>query len=110
MDYYKLGQRIRNSRKACGLTQEQLAEKVDISSVHLSHIETGTTKLSLSVLVSIATALNVSTDSLLFDEKSISKTATILEVERLLDACSPTQAKMLAEILQSAKQAMDKYR
>ncbi|MBQ9277951.1 MAG: helix-turn-helix transcriptional regulator [Lachnospiraceae bacterium] len=31
MDYYKIGQRIRKIGKACGLSQEQLAEKVGIS-------------------------------------------------------------------------------
>ena len=47
MDYYAIGQRIRKFRKACGLSQEELAEKVGISTTHMSHIETGNTKLSL---------------------------------------------------------------
>ena len=51
MDYYKIGQRIRKFRKANNLSQEQLAEKIGISVTHLSHIETGNTKLSLQVLV-----------------------------------------------------------
>ena len=49
MDYYAIGQRIRYYRKTQGLSQEQLAEKVDISTTHMSHIETGNTKLSLQV-------------------------------------------------------------
>ena len=53
MDYYAIGQRIRKFRKACGLSQEELAEKVGISTTHMSHIETGNTKLSLQVLVDI---------------------------------------------------------
>ena len=32
MDYYAIGQRIRKIRKAQGLSQEQLAERVQISS------------------------------------------------------------------------------
>ena len=39
MDYYKIGQRIRKFRKAQGISQEQLAEKVGISTTHMSHIE-----------------------------------------------------------------------
>ncbi|MBS7062722.1 MAG: helix-turn-helix transcriptional regulator [Eubacterium sp.] len=46
-------------RKDCGLSQKQLAEKVGISTTHLSHIETGNTKLSLPVFVDIAEALSV---------------------------------------------------
>lgn len=48
-----------------GLSQEQLAEKVWISTTHMSHIETGSTKLSLPVLVDIAGALSVSVDEIL---------------------------------------------
>ena len=54
MDYYDVGQRIRKIRKARGLSQEQLAEKVGISTTHMSHIETANTKLSLPVFVDIA--------------------------------------------------------
>ena len=51
MDYYKIGQRIRKFRKAYRLSQEQLAEKVGISTTHMSHNETGNTKLSLTLFV-----------------------------------------------------------
>ena len=68
MDYYAIGQRIRKTRKAHGLSQEQLAELIGISTTHMSHIETGNTKLSLPVLVSLAEALEVRTDELLFAE------------------------------------------
>ena len=47
MNYYEIGQRIRKFRKAYNLSQEQLAEMVGISTTHMSHIETGNTKLSL---------------------------------------------------------------
>ena len=45
MDYYKIGQKIRKYRKAHGFSQEQLAEQIGISVTHMSHIETGNTKL-----------------------------------------------------------------
>lgn len=66
MDYYAIGQRIRKIRKAQGLSQEQLAERVQISVTHMSHIETGNTKLSLQVLVDLAMTLGIRTDTLLF--------------------------------------------
>ncbi len=56
MDYCEIGQRIRKIRKARGLLQEQLAEKVGIPTTHMSHIETANTKLSLSVFIEIAEA------------------------------------------------------
>lgn len=89
--------KIRKFRKGCGLSQEQLAEKVGISTTHLSHIETGNTKLSLPVFVDIAEALSVQTDELLYDTPSINL-STKAEILNVLDSCS-TQDFIFFEIL-----------
>lgn len=47
MDYVAIGKRIRAHRKRLNLSQEELSEMIGISTVHMSHIETGYTKLSL---------------------------------------------------------------
>lgn len=108
MDYYKIGQRIRKIRKAHGLSQEELAEKVDISTTHMSHIETGNTKLSLPVLVDIAAALEVRTDELLNDGSATTGTA-LDEIATVLERCSAQEAKLIADIVKSAKLSIDKY-
>ena len=109
MDYYKIGQRIRKYRKANGLSQEELAEKVSISTTHMSHIETGNTKLSLPVLVDIAQALKVRTDDLLSEHPAQTADSTVSEVSQLLDGCSTAQARVIADIVDAAKRSMDKY-
>lgn len=109
MDYYEIGQRIRKLRKAQGLSQEQLAEQVSISTTHMSHIETGNTKLSLPVLVDLALVLHATSDELLFDTCSNQKQLALEDIRGVLDSCSPTQTKIIAEIIKSAKVAMDKY-
>ena len=81
MDYYTIGQRIRKFRKINALSQEALAEKVGISTTHMSHIETGNTKLSLAVLVNLSLALGVSTDDLLFDQSPVSKNSLMNKSE-----------------------------
>lgn len=60
-EYKMLGLNIAYYRKLCGMTQLQLAEKVDISRTHLSNIEAPNvhTSLSLDTLFDIADALNV---------------------------------------------------
>lgn len=108
LDYYKIGQKIRKHRKAFGMSQEQLAEKVGISTTHLSHIETGNTKLSLTVLVDIAETLSVQTDELINDappKKNIAKN----EILNLLDSCTTQETYIIREILKSSKIALDKY-
>ena len=100
MDYYMIGQKIRKFRKGCGLSQEQLAEKVGISTTHLSHIETGNTKLSLPVFVDIAEALSVQTDELLYDTPSINL-STKAEILNVLDSCSTQDFYILRDMLQN---------
>ena len=108
MNYYEIGQKIRKFRKAKGLSQEQLAEAVDISVTHLSHIETGNTKLSLPVLVELARILEVQTDDLLYEGKSF-KEQSLRELSEILDACSADEIKIITDIVRVTKTAMDKY-
>lgn len=108
MDYYKIGQRIRKFRKAIGLSQENLAERVGISTTHLSHIETGNTKLSLQVLVNISEILNVQTDELLFDSPN-SVSLIKNEIIELLNLCSPKDLYILKDIITATKTSLDKY-
>ena len=108
MDYYQIGQRIRKIRKAHKLSQDELASKVGISTTHMSHIETGNTKLSLPVLVDLADALQVRVDDLLFDSPRDSVSSTGDELQ-LLDGCNSQQAKVILDIAKSAKTALEKY-
>ena len=109
LNYYEIGQRVRRFRKAQGLSQEELAERVAISVTHMSHIETGNTKLSLPVLVDLAQALRVSTDDLLCDTPADRKNAITAELSELLERCTPAQAKVLLDVAQTTKAAMDKF-
>lgn len=65
IDYKEMGNRIRVRRKELGLTQEKLAEKVEISTSHMGEIERGTSICSLAVLVNIATVLELNLDTLI---------------------------------------------
>ena len=109
MDYYMIGQNIRKIRKAQGLSQEELAEKINISTTHMSHIETGNTKLSLPVLVELAKVLEVRTDDLLNTETARTTTDTQKDVAELLEGCSFQEAKVIMEVVKATKLAMDKY-
>lgn len=110
MDYYQIGQRIRKYRKAYGLSQEALAERVGISVPHMSHIETGNTKLSLPVLVALAQALEVRTDDLLFDGPRKERSALYAEIESELSNCTVQELEIIREILRATCLALKKYR
>ncbi len=108
MDYYKIGQRIRKFRKANKLSQEQLAEKTGISITHLSHIETGNTKLSLPVLVSISEVLSVQTDELLYDSPN-GEAMTKQDILNILNTCSAKELYILKDIIKATKISFEKH-
>lgn len=109
MDYYQIGQNIRRFRKKQGLTQEQLAEKINISVPHMSHIETGNTKLSLPVLVDLSAALQVSTDDLLLEEVAVSRTTKYGGILSVLEQCSDVELKILTDVVINTKLTLSKY-
>ena len=60
-----LGELIRTQRSAAGLSLRDLAERTGVSNAYLSQIERGLHEPSLSVLRSIADALDVPLEALL---------------------------------------------
>lgn len=60
-----MGRRIHNQRKLLGLTQEQLAEEMDVTSQTISYAEQGRKALRPENIIKICDALNMSADFLL---------------------------------------------
>ncbi len=58
-----LGGKIQRRRKELGYTQEELAEKINLSRTHMGHIEQNRKSPSLKVLGKIAKALKTSPGS-----------------------------------------------
>ena len=67
MNQKAIGRRIKAAREKKQLTQEQLAELVDLSTMHISVIERGVKLPKLETLINIANVLDVSADVLLQD-------------------------------------------
>lgn len=60
-----IGNRIRIAREAAGLTQEQLAERLELSAQFISTIERGVAGASLSTIISLCETLHISSEWLL---------------------------------------------
>lgn len=99
MDYKSLGERIKAVRKQQGMTQQLLAELIEKSVQHISHIETGNTKASLEVLVNIANVLGVTADELL--SESIEKFNEIYtnEISKIVSGCTNKELRFLSQLL-----------
>ena len=94
-----IGRRIREARTKRGMTQEQLAERTDITIVYLSELERGLKLPSLTVFVSIAETLHVSTDSLLRDDLESGKEYIYDDLTKKLERLSPKQRIAVSEII-----------
>ncbi|MBO5385641.1 helix-turn-helix transcriptional regulator [bacterium] len=62
---YKLGRNIFHRRKELKLSQNALAEKLDISREHLAKIETAKRTVSLDLLIEIAEKLDTKVKDLI---------------------------------------------
>ena len=65
----EIGQRIRSLRKETGLSQEELANKLNINTDHLGRLETGKRGMSIDLLTEISKYFAVPTDYILFGKK-----------------------------------------
>ena len=63
----KTGQRIQEIRKAQGITQNQLAEKLHVSPSFISRIENGSSSLTVDIACEIADALHVARQEIFCD-------------------------------------------
>lgn len=106
VDYTAIGKHVKIARIRSGITQEKLAEKIDLSVTHISNIERGHSKVSLSAVIRIANTLNVSVDELLCDNTVHVKPVFEKQMQELLADCSEYEIRILAEIAQAAKTAL----
>lgn len=73
VNFKAIGQRIKRLRKEKELTQEKLAELLNISTEHLSRIETGSYRPSFSLITKISEIFNVDEQTIMFGN-TINKT------------------------------------
>lgn len=68
LDFAFIGQRIREIRNEKKMTQEYIANAVNVNVSHISNIETNKVKVSLTLLVHICNVLDTTIDYILENE------------------------------------------
>lgn len=101
IDYVSIGKRIKGIRLMRGITQEKLAETVNISVPHVSRIENGWASPSLQTLVDICNALDITIDSLMQDSLPAARKDLTGALGEVVADCTAEELNMLAEIAQS---------
>ena len=82
MDNYilaEIGKRISERRKLMRLTQEQLAEQMDISIQMISNLERGVKAIRIDNLIRLSQTLNISTDYILTGKQTTDDLVTLAD-------------------------------
>ena len=92
----EVGKRVMERRKQLGLTQEQLAERSEVTTQFVSYAESGKRAMRAENLMRIAAALEVSTDYIL--------TGDIIDKDKLLlseklDKLTPAEVRLVEGII-----------
>jgi len=99
IDYLSIGKRIRVNRHNVGMTQETLAEKVNVSPPYISRIENGSSSPSLQTLVDICNALNITIDDLMQESLPAARRRIGSQLDELLVHCTSAETNMIVNIV-----------
>lgn len=74
-DRTSVGERIKQKRLVLGMSQDELAEKIDRATKYCSDIERGMCGMSAETMIAFAKALDMSLDFMIFGESTESEEA-----------------------------------
>jgi len=106
--YRLVGKRIREERKRLKLTQEELAEKADITANFLGHIERGTKRPTLNTLKKIADVLQIPMAALFTTEKTYRLPREDLFIKRFMSLLRDKKGEEKELVLKIAKMIFKK--
>ena len=114
VNYDKIGDKIRERRNFLKITQENLANEIDVSAAFISDIENGRRKMSLETMIKISIALKTSLDYLILDNMNSTKIKNETKIEELKNLLKPidenNQAMFLDFTINSARFLASKSR
>ena len=109
LDRAGIGARIKYYRMEKQLSQENLAERTELSHVYISYLERGERTPSLESIINIANALNVSADDLLSDSLLISNSRSEPHGIEILYDCSSEELSIILRCIESLKEILRGY-
>lgn len=98
LNYCIIGNRLRQARVDMKITQEQLAEKMDVSVAYISRIERGSTAINLKRLSEICSILCVSEGEILNGACSQSSSYLSGALSDLLKNCSSEKIDLIYKV------------
>lgn len=96
-----IGKRIQELRKRQGLSQEQVAEKAEISSNYLSRIECGKENPTLDMLIKLAQALKVEMREMFILGHVSGLEDTKKRIEKFIRTADENSVRLAAKIIEA---------
>ena len=100
----QIGEQIKLAREQSKLTQEQFAERIDVSPQYVSDLERGVVGVSIATLKRICTVLGVSSDQILFGKQTENRATFIAHKCKSL---SEHQYFLLSDIISKYVEAIE---
>ena len=103
--YISVGAEIKERRKELGITQEDMAERIGKSPIHLRYLETGSRQSMLHVYVDIARELQCTVNDLLHGCYS-KRSLTASSIQRMLSAATEHELQLIHDLIRLILDAM----
>ena len=99
LDIMEMGRRVRLRREFLGLSRDELANLVDVSSQFIADIEYGHKGMSIQTLYKMSRALHISADYFLAGKVYPETQRFREEIHSTLEKCSKEQLKSVSQIV-----------
>lgn len=110
IDYFIIGQRIKELRKNKGVSQAKLSEIIDKSPSYISYLENGIKFMSVETLINIANALGATTDMILGEYLTNHIGVSRASFENVLQDCTQYECRVLIDNAKTLKATMRENR
>lgn len=106
-----VGDRIRSKRLTLGLSQDELAERINRATKYYSDIERGSCGMSVDTMLAISKSLDMSLDYMMFGTPSIEEIERVKQQEssltHMLAKCNKHQYEYVTRLMQLMIASMD---
>jgi transcriptional regulator with XRE-family HTH domain len=103
-----IGHRIREERLRLNLTQEKLAEDVELTTSYIGQVERGERNFTLENLIKVANRLGVTVDYLLSDSVDAEKDTTVIQLAQLLNGRTLNEKELALSLVRTLFSYLDR--
>lgn len=108
-DRYAVGERIQKQRQSLGISQEELAERIDRATKYCSDIERGICGMSVETMLAFSEHLNMSLDYMMYGIEPEVQPVPVerIPLQQMLTKCSERQYNYALRLMEAFLEATE---